>query len=206
MEYLSEIERLIQGSEQLLILGLLFRVAFGALNCFMGYRLLRLWTAICGFFLGAGVGAIGVRFLPVSGNSVWIIPVAAGAVTAVLAYEVYLVGAFFLGWGLTTYAVLMIVRQLTVELKVQVLMLAAGALLGVLIGILVVKYARPCIIWLTAFSGGISVAMGLCSLLKIESMAVELAWGVAFILLGAMFQYKTTHGSRNIGSRSTVND
>ena len=95
-----------------------------------------------------------VYILQLSGNVKWILPLAAGGITAVLGYEVYLVGAFFLGWVLTTYGILMVVRQLDIEPKMEILILAAGTLFGVLVGILVVKYARPCIIWLMAVSGG----------------------------------------------------
>ena len=192
MEYLSGVNQFTEVAAQLSVLLLIVRAAFGALNCFMGYRMLKFWISVCGFFLGAGAGAIGVHVLNLSGSVGWIIPLAAGVVAAVLAYEIYLVGAFFLGWVLTTYGILMVVRQLDVELKQEVLILAAGALLGVFVGILVVKYARPCVIWLTAVSGGMSGATGVFGVLKIESGFLMLGAGVVCALLGALFQFKTT--------------
>ena len=63
----------------------------------------------------------------------------------------------------------MVVRQLDIEPKMEILILAAGTLFGVLVGILVVKYARPCIIWLMAVSGGMSIATGVCGILQKES-------------------------------------
>lgn len=193
MEHLSGFSQFAEIAAQLSVLLLIVRVAFGALNCFMGYRMLKFWISVCGFFLGVGAGAIGVYVLNLSGGVGWIIPLAAGAVAAVLAYEIYLVGAFFLGWGLTTYGILMIIRQLNIELKLEVLLLAAGALFGVLVGILVVKYARPCVIWLTAISGGMSVATGVFEIIKIESTLLMLGAGVVCALLGALFQFMTTH-------------
>ena len=138
MDYLSGINQFTQVAAQLSVLLLIVRVAFGALNCFMGYRMLKFWISVCGFFLGTGIGMAAVYILQLSGN------------------EVYLVGAFFLGCVLTTYGILMVVRQLDIEPKMEILILAAGTLFGVLVGILVVKYARPCIIWLMAVSGGMS--------------------------------------------------
>ena len=35
---------------------LLVEVIFGALNCFFGYKLLKVWIAVCGFLIGAGAG------------------------------------------------------------------------------------------------------------------------------------------------------
>lgn len=193
MEYLSGVNQFTEAAAQLSVLLLIVRAAFGALNCFMGYRMLKFWISVCGFFLGAGAGAIGVYVLDLSGGVRWIVPLAAGAVAAVLAYEVYLVGAFFLGWVLTTYGVLMMIRQLDMEISLEVLFLAAGALLGVLVGILVVKYARPCVIWLTAVSGGMSVATGVCGILQKESGILMLALLTVCALAGAFFQFKTTH-------------
>ena len=52
--------------EQLALLGqiwLMFKIVFGALNCFMGYKLLRVWTALGGFALGAAGGFLAARRL-----------------------------------------------------------------------------------------------------------------------------------------------
>lgn len=193
MDNLSGVSQFTQVAAQVSVLLLIVRVAFGALNCFMGYRMLRFWISVCGFFLGTGLGAIGVYILQLSGNVKWILPLAAGAIAAILAYEVYLVGAFFLGWVLTSYGILMVVRQLDMEPKMEILMLAVGALLGVFVGILVVKYARPCIIWLTAVSGGMSMATGVCGILKKDSGILLLLIMAACALMGVLFQFKTTH-------------
>lgn len=95
MDYLSGINQFTQVAAQLSVLLLIVRVAFGALNCFMGYRMLKFWISVCGFFLGTGIGMTAVYILQLSGNVKWILPLAAGGITAVLGYEVYLVGAFF---------------------------------------------------------------------------------------------------------------
>lgn len=56
MDYLSGINQFTQVAAQLSVLILIVRVAFGALNCFMGYRMLKFWISVCGFFLGTGIG------------------------------------------------------------------------------------------------------------------------------------------------------
>ena len=89
MDYLSGINQFTQVAAQLSALLLIVRVAFGALNCFMGYRMLKFWISVCGFFLGTGIGMTAVYILQLSGNVKWILPLAAGGITAVLGYEVY---------------------------------------------------------------------------------------------------------------------
>ena len=60
MDYLSGINQFTQVAAQLSALLLIVRVAFGALNCFMGYRMLKFWISVCGFFLGTGIGMTAV--------------------------------------------------------------------------------------------------------------------------------------------------
>ena len=87
MDYLSGINQFTQVAAQLSVLLLIVRVAFGALNCFMGYRMLKFWISVCGFFLGTGIGMTAVYILQLSGNVKWILPLAAGGITAVLGYD-----------------------------------------------------------------------------------------------------------------------
>ena len=148
MDYLSGINQFTQVAAQLSVLLLIVRVAFGALNCFMGYRMLKFWISVCGFFLG---------------------------------------------WVLTTYGILMVVRQLDIEPKMEILILVAGTLFGVLVGILVVKYARPCIIWLMAVSGGMSIATGVCGILQKDSGILMLLIMAVCVPAGVLFQFMTTH-------------
>ena len=68
MDYLSGINQFTQVAAQLSVLLLIVRVAFGALNCFMGYRMLKFWISVCGFFLGTGIGMAAVYILQLSGN------------------------------------------------------------------------------------------------------------------------------------------
>ena len=68
MDYLSGINQFTQVAAQLSVLLLIVRVAFGALNCFMGYRMLKFWISVCGFFLGTGIGMTAVYILQLSGN------------------------------------------------------------------------------------------------------------------------------------------
>ena len=71
-EFLSQYPGITEQLDLLKQVGLMFSLLFGALNCFMGFRLLRVWTALGGFVLGAGVGfLLGSRFLDVQWG-VWL--------------------------------------------------------------------------------------------------------------------------------------
>lgn len=176
---------------------LLVEVIFGALNCFFGYKLLKVWIAVCGFLIGAGAGfLIAARFLT-DRNMVFGITAAAGIIIAVLAYEVYLVGVFILGWMLSVLAVTAVVRSLPLDDKTKLVALAAGVLLGLLVGVLLVKLARPSIILLTGISGGIGTITAVFSLLEIQQPAIVVTGaGILLAIVGIVVQFLTTPGHK----------
>ena len=130
-------------------------------------------------------------------NMVFGITAAAGIIIAVLAYEVYLVGVFILGWLLSVLTVTAVVRSLPLDDKTKLVALAAGVLLGLLVGVLIVKLARPSIILLTGISGGISMVTAVFSVLEIQQPAVVMTGaGVLLSIVGIVVQFLTTPGPK----------
>lgn len=197
MDYVINSLHLAEKIETYATIFLLFEVIFGALNCFFGYKLLKVWMAVCGFIIGATGGfLIAARFLT-ERNIVFGITAAAGIVGSVLAYQIYLVGVFFLGWMMSVAAVIAFVRSLPIGDKEKLVVIAAGALLGLIVGVLIVKFARPSIILVTGISGGISTATAAFSLLKLEQpVLVVTGAGILLAIVGIMVQFLTTPGHK----------
>ena len=171
-EFLSQYPGITEQLDLLKQVGLMFSLLFGALNCFMGFRLLRVWTALGGFVLGAGVGfLLGSRFLDVQWG-VWLMTLGVGLVAGTLAYQIYLVGAFLLGWLLTVSVTVSLVRPMDIGDKEKLALMAGGALLGLLVGVLIVAFSRPIIIVSTGISGAASMASGLGGILGWSAVAV----------------------------------
>ena len=125
------------------------------------------------------------------------ITAAAGIVGSVLAYQIYLVGVFFLGWMMSVAAVIAFVRSLPIGDKEKLVVIAAGVLLGLIVGVLIVKFARPSIILVTGISGGISTATAAFSLLKLEQpVLVVTGAGILLAIVGIMVQFLTTPGHK----------
>lgn len=190
-EFLSQYPGITEQLDLLRQVGLMFGLLFGALNCFMGYRLVRLWTAVGGFVLGAGTGfLLGSRFLEVSWG-IWLVTLAAGIIAGTLAYQIYLVGVFLLGWLLTFSVTVSLVRPMEIGDKEKLALMAGGALLGLVVGVLIVAFSRPIIILTTGISGAGSVASalggilgwnaavvtGLTALLAVAGIAVQFFYG-----------------------------
>ena len=197
MDYVINSLNLAEKIETYATILLLFEVIFGALNCFFGYKLLKVWMAVCGFMIGAAAGfLIAARFLT-ERNIVFGITAAAGIVGSVLAYQIYLVGVFFLGWMMSVAAVIAFVRSLPIGDKEKLVVIAAGVLLGLIVGVLIVKFARPSIILLTGISGGISTATAVFSLLKLEQpVLVVTGAGIFLAIVGILVQFLTTPGHK----------
>ena len=68
-------------------------LVFGILNCVFGYRLLRFWMMIGGFFVGAGLALIVVHTMGMQEKSTMLIAaLATGVVFAVIAFLIYKAG------------------------------------------------------------------------------------------------------------------
>ena len=69
--------RTIPALTDISMIGFAVLLVLGAINCILGYRLLRFWMMLCGFIIGAGVG-FGVAY--------------SGGVTEKYMYAVIMVG------------------------------------------------------------------------------------------------------------------
>lgn len=171
--------------EQLALLGqiwLMFKIVFGALNCFMGYKLLRVWTALGGFALGAVGGFLAALYFSLEGWGMGLLVLAAGIVAGAVAYQIYLVGAFILGWILTVSITFSQVRPMEIPDRQKLMILAGSAVLGVIVGALIVGFARPVIIVMTGIGGASAVASSLGELFVWESLPVL---GITVVLAAA---------------------
>ena len=132
------------------ILGLLLE----AVLCFAGYRLQRIGIALIGFLLGAGIGMSiagdreGLAWLAI------VLALAGGILFSVLAYRMYLAGIFLLT-GILAFTIAQ-APLLLLHLPGWA-NIAGGAVIGIVVGILAVKFTRPVLILTTALQGSFGV-------------------------------------------------
>lgn len=194
-EFLSQYPGITEQLDLLRQVGLMFGLLFGALNCFMGYRLVRLWTALGGFVMGAGIGFfLGSRFLEESWG-IWAATLAVGLIAGMLAYQIYLVGAFLLGWLLTVSITISLVRPMEIGDKQKLALMAGGALLGLVVGVLIVAFSRPIIILATGISGAASMASGMGGILGWSAALVTGLTGLLAVA-GIAVQFFTGTGKK----------
>lgn len=179
-EYLNQITASSFG-----ILGMIF-LGLALLNCFLGYRLKKLWISMIGFLLGIAIGA-GITALFSENKTVILVAgLVVGILAALLSFRLYLIGVFF-------YAVLsaypLIAGLIGKELWWEI---ALSVIAALLIGLLAVNFVRPVLIIVSAVGGGMQASQ-----IIMGWIAMENPWGLygvaaGLALLGMLVQFRSS--------------
>ena len=155
-------------------------LVLGILNCVFGYRLIRFWMMVGGFFVGVVLAFICVRSMDIQDKTVWGAAVlVTGIIFAVIAFLIYKAGVFLLaagiGWALSIYFIH----------PTSSAAFFACILIGIALGTLAVKYCREVLIVATSLIAGVSLS-------RLGGLA-EFPYGIGlsagFALLGMLIQF-----------------
>lgn len=142
----------------------------GILNCFVGYRIIKVILGVWGFILGISLVSALINWLNIESQGVSLIAGLLGGVIGIL-LMIYLfrVGIFIIGaiFGYTLGALLM--SAFGVQPETILLILAAA--LG---GVIALWLQRPMIILSTAFSGAWLIILGIAHLAGIQFNIMKL--------------------------------
>ena len=157
LEILNSVRQLSREIGQII---LAFSLLFAVLQCFFGYRLLKVWIGLVGFLLGFVLGFLisgamveGESYLPA------LFGIAVGVIFALLAFKIYLIGVFLYCGALAAGAVHAL--PLPSEEGWNVLGIVFCVLAFLVVGFLATKFARPFIIAVTAATGAVRVTESL---------------------------------------------
>jgi len=213
MSYLEGIMELGWEIDILIVLGLMI---WGAVICFLGYRIFRIVLAVVGFFVGAGIaGAIGLGLFPGETLPVIVIGLLGGTVGAGLVIITYFVGIFLLGAAAAVLIGTLASAQSAGSLEPVIV-----AILAVIGGVIAIILQKPMIIVCTSFGGSWSIVSGISRLVegdveasgflgrffenpeglllllleRVTQSYTTLALCVVLGICGVVVQYKTTWG------------
>lgn len=181
-------------------------IAYGALNCFYGYKIFKIVLGIVGFITG-GLVAAGVAMAATKEPGIAVLAgLVGGATGAMLMVALYFLGVFVL--GALVGGLLGAVAAAALGLQGEPALAVVGVL-GLLGGVLAVVFQKLMIILSTAFSGAWSMVSGAAYFLldlhplviaqnplALQALGMKLyllgaAWLVLGIL-GVLVQYKVT--------------
>lgn len=165
-----------------IIFGIL--LVLGILNCVFGYRLIRFWMMVGGFFVGAVLAFICVRSMDIQDKTVWgAAVVVTGIIFAVIAFLIYKAGVFLLaagiGWALSIYFIH----------PTSSAAFFACILIGIALGTLAVKYCREVLIVATSLIGGLIAGISLGRLGGLDEFPYGIGLSAGFALLGMLIQF-----------------
>ena len=159
-------------------------LVLGILNCVFGYRLIRFWMMVGGFFVGAVLAFICVRSMDIQDKTVWGAAVlVTGIIFAVIAFLIYKAGVFLLaagiGWALSIYFIH----------PTSSAAFFACILIGIALGTLAVKYCREVLIVATSLIGGLIAGVSLSRLGGLAEFPYGIGLSAGFALLGMLIQF-----------------
>lgn len=159
------------------------------LNCFLGFRLLKLWVAIVGFSIGAVIGYFAtVEYVNNIGIAI-LTGLLGGMLIGFLAFRVYLMGVFLISFVLSFSMILRIPAD---NESLMPIILGAGLAVALIVGIVAVKFVRPAVIIITGISGGLGAASDFFTLMKDKDPVHVLGAGVLLAAAGVLVQFLTT--------------
>ena len=161
-------------------------LAFGLLNCVLGYRLLRFWVMIFGFFVGSFAGYYLAGKIGVGSRMVYLAAaLIGGLLVAIIAFLIYKAGIFLLGAGAALLLGLYFLQPRSSGTFFLCILAA------VVIGILGIRFSRGIIIIMTSCLGGVLSAFAICKIARLAELpyAPLIAGGLAII--GMLLQFVT---------------
>ncbi len=177
------------------IVGIVISLIIALAGCFFGYRLYRFFIGLAGFIIGAIIGIfIGGTLLSLSGVGIVICALIGAVLLAIFSARIAKAGIFILCFGLA-FTIAAALLPITGDLQFFL-----SVVIGLLIGILAVRFLRPVIILSSAIVCGFWAGSLLVSLGEAAGVAFlasnRILLTIVLILLGILVQFLTTKGDR----------
>lgn len=181
-------------ADNMSLIMLIFAAVLGILHCLLGYKLLRLWIALFGFFVGFRFTWLGLERLRVNPSTGLVIALIAGVAMCLAAALAFKIGIFLfsatVGGFVALYIMTEFVRYFDDQRTVMYIFVIA---IGLAVGGIAVHFMRPILIVVTAIAGGIVAGTSLAVIVKMtEHINLFMAGGLLIALLGILFQFATT--------------
>lgn len=155
----------------------------GGIECFFGYRIFRILTAIMGFVVGAAIG--GLLGAAASGTTAAIVfGLLLGILGAYLAYILYKLGVFIICFaaGAALGAALGLASGDTSTA------ITFAAVIGLILGVLGVILTKPLIIISSGAGGGMMAGIGLG--LMMSDLRIGVVLGIVLAVAGIIVQFQ----------------
>ena len=160
-----------------------FNIISGLMYCFFGYKLYRLVILIQGFLFGAVIGAV-IGLFSQSEMGVLLCAFCIGALGAFLSWYLFYIGVFLQAFG--TGMLIMIVALVgTGDFDSSIV--SPSIMVGIFMGVLACILIKVAIVFLTSFSGAMTLSSTLGFMMELES-SETIVLCVVWFTMGFFFQ------------------
>lgn len=157
-------------------------LVIGILNCFLGYRLLRAWISLAGFYMGVLLFYTLASYYTQDGLLQIIAILAGGLFLGIVSVHIYRLGVFLLCTNIGTVTASIILQPRS-PLRFMICLV-----IGILIGLLGMAFIKPMVILNTALAGGFSTAVSAAALLEKDTDTKILILGTILTVAGMIIQ------------------
>ncbi|WP_298842961.1 hypothetical protein [Clostridium sp.] len=168
---------------------------FTSLQCFLGYRLFKVWVAVCGFFIFGIMGGVVSNAISDNVGMTMIIGILSALLGAFIAFKLYKVGIFIVCGFMGFLIGYIFTRTITV-----------GIIMALVLGVLNVFFVKTIIIISTSISGGLIAGISLARVLGINSFAISISIGILFAIFGMLVQFTTNRKIINANGGNSQNN
>ena len=166
------------------LMGFIINIVIGIVVLFAGYKLNKALISLCGFIFGYQLLGTIVNNMSLADGVVISLSIVVGIIFAILAYKLYLFGIF-----IAIFLAVFSICEITIA--ASSFKLIVSVVLGIIAGVLGMKFTKPIFIIVTALSGGFLVVDSILQLLDFNSWIVSLILGIVISIIGMKIQFNT---------------
>lgn len=152
-------------------------ILLGLLWCFLGLKLIRVWSAVMGMTVGLAAGIWDAQIFDLDPMIGWVLGIILGILLALVAVKFYQAGVFLAAWFVGSILAAMILHPADWIYA----LICVG--IGLVAALIALRFAELSTIFLTAVWGAFSTAAGIGAALPSSGAAVRIP--VTFILAAA---------------------
>lgn len=171
-----------------------FTLIIGALECFAGFKIMKVMMSVWGFIIGATIGIV-IGVVSESAGLAISLGLVFGIVLAILAYKLYLAGIFILTSTLTFATIYLVSKSVPV-----------GVIIGLVVGVAAMFFVRIVVICSTAVSGAGMILSSAYALMELNADSIMIILWIPIALAGILCQFMTTSKTAAIASLKIFQD
>ena len=159
-------------------------IVIGIIVLLAGYKLNKALISLCGFIFGYQLLESIVSNMDLTNGIVIALSIVGGIIFATFSFKLYLFGIF-----IAIFLAVFSICEMTIA--IDNLKFIISIVVGIIAGILGIKFTKPIFIIMTSLSGGFLIVNYLLQLFNLNSRIVFFIFGIVISMIGMKVQFNT---------------